>query len=232
MITKLNDRQVNILLSGYADEVVDFNNNKPQWRIDGDITPLMDENRVRVAIVGTRDLKGGDAAAIIELVEDLAANPAKPVIISGLAVGTDTVAHKAALAYGLPTFAVMPCGLDTVYPHMNANLADKMKENGGGLLSYFPEGTAPMAINFLHRNKAIALMADVLIIPFSKKKGGAMVTARLASAYGNSHVFAFPGRPCDINCQGCNELIREGLAEIVSEPHIFRDYHLVPRPRN
>lgn len=231
MIQSLNDKQVNTILKGFADEMVDFNNNKPQWRLNGSLEPLMDKDRPRVAIVGTRDLKVEQWPVIAQLVADLAANPAKPVIISGLAYGTDTEAHKAAITYGLPTYAIMPCGLDMIYPSSNKDLAQKMVDNGGGLLSYFPDGTCPEPLNFLHRNKAIALMADYMIVPFSKDKGGAIVTAKLAQSYGNAMVYAFPGDLWTVNCRGCNKLIQQGIAEIVCEPHLFRDMELKACPR-
>ena len=173
---------------------------------------LTQPRRPRIAVIGTRDPSPYGREYTMKIVSMLAQSSLNPVIISGLAMGVDTIAHRSALSNGLQTVAVLPTGIDTIYPLQNRELAEKIQEDpGSALLTQFPEKTAPMAINFLARNYVIATLSDLVIVVESKVKGGAIVTARYASEY-NIPVIALPGRVDDLRSQGCNELIREGIA--------------------
>ena len=188
-------------------------------RFNGDLSNLIDKDTIRIAIVGTRDIDARAQEHIRMLVnglKDVATKSNKHVlIVSGLAVGVDYAAHKAALDCGVPTVAVLPTGLDNIYPHAHRGLAEKMTETPGcGLLTQFVDGTAPIALNFLDRNATIALISDIVIVVASKTKGGAMVTARLACSF-DTPVFAIPGDPDDVRRTGCNDLIRKGIAEML-----------------
>ena len=189
----------------------------------GDIAGLFQTHRRRIAILGSRDISAADLTLIQRIVQALARpsadNPsfAKPIILSGLAIGTDTVVHRTALGIGLPTVAVMATGLDMIYPHVNTNLAERIASSeNSGLLTQFKEGSAPLALNFLERTATIVLMSDAVIIPVCKKKGSSLVAARLAHSWGIP-VIAVPGRFDDPRYAGCNLLIKEGMADILTD---------------
>ena len=165
------------------------------------------------SVVGSRDMSPYGREATEKIVSNISQTCRKPVVVSGLALGIDATAHRASIAYGVPTIAVIPCGLDIVYPLMHRMLAKQIVEKGGVLISQFVPGTAPMAINFILRNRIIAGMSDTTILVESKLKGGAMVTARLAHDYGKK-VLAVPGRLDDIRSAGCNQLIKEHVATL------------------
>ncbi len=135
-------------------------------------------------------------------------------IISGLAFGIDTLAHRIALRNGLPTVGVLGHGLDSIYPPLNIPLSKEMLENGG-LLTEFPMGTKPDRQNFPRRNRIVAGMCDAVLVVESGEKGGSMITAELANAY-NRDVFACPGKLTDEKSRGCNELIRSHRAMLVN----------------
>jgi DNA processing protein len=146
-------------------------------------------------------------------VEGLAETNQKPLIVSGLALGTDICAHRTAIERGLPTIAVMPTGPDAVYPHRHLAFADQLSRTPGcALITDYPPGTPPLPVNFLRRNRIIAGLSHATVLIESKLKGGGMMTARLAFSY-DRDVFALPGRVDDIRSQGCNRMILEKIAE-------------------
>lgn len=138
-------------------------------------------------------------------------------IISGLAYGTDYNAHKYALENQLPTIGVLGHGLDRIYPFSHREIADKMCQNKGGLITEFPFNTIPDRMNFPMRNRIVAGMSDALIIIESKIKGGSMITAQLAFDY-NREVIAYPGNINHENSSGCNFLIQKNMAHLISKP--------------
>lgn len=167
----------------------------------------------KIAIVGTRDISPYGQDWCNRIVQGLGQASEKPLIISGLALGTDICAHRNALEAGLPTIAVMATGPETVYPHRHRDFAERLADTGGcGLITDYPPGTAPLAIHFLRRNRIIAGLSDATILIESKSKGGGMMTSRLAFSY-NRDVYALPGRVDDLRSQGCNLLIKGKIAE-------------------
>jgi len=136
------------------------------------------------------------------------------LVVSGLAYGIDTIAHRVSLSAGLETVGILAHGLDQVYPYVNRSLAEKMVDNGG-LLTEFLSGTALNRDFFPRRNRVIAGIADATIVVESAKKGGALITADIANSY-NRDVFAVPGRVTDARSSGCNNLIRNNKAALVS----------------
>jgi DNA processing protein len=169
----------------------------------------------RIAVVGTRDISPYGHEWCNRIVESLAYTPEKPTVVSGLALGTDICAHRAALSSGLPTIAVMATGPDTVYPYRHREFAEKIASTEGcALITDYPPGTAPLAIHFLRRNRIIAGLSDATLLIESRIKGGGMMTARLAFSY-NRDVYALPGRVDDQRSQGCNLLIKEKVAEAI-----------------
>ncbi len=166
-----------------------------------------------ISIVGTRDMDSYGREWCARTVKALSAYPVKPVIVSGLAFGVDISAHLAALACGLPTIAVIPVGIDEVYPRSHTVAAEKITASAGGaLITDYPPLTTPLPRNFLRRNRIIAGLSAVTILIESRVRGGGMMTSRLAFDYGRT-VFALPGRVDDPRSAGCNALIAEKVAE-------------------
>ncbi len=165
-----------------------------------------------VAVVGTRKYSDYGQRATEQLVEEL--KETGVTIISGLAHGIDTIAHKAAVKNGLPTIGVVGHGLDKMYPAANKNLAKEMMANGG-VLSEYPSGTPADRAHFPMRNRIVAGLSDITVVVESDIKGGALITARVADSY-NRDVAAFPGRIYDAKSSGCNELIRTNIASMIT----------------
>ena len=167
----------------------------------------------RIAVVGTRDISPYGREWCVRAVSGLSRCKEKPVIVSGLALGTDFCAHKAALESGLATIGVMATGPETIYPHRHREFAERLCHTPGcGLVTDYPPGTAPLAVHFLRRNRIIAGLSDSTILIESKIKGGGMMTCRLAFSYSRD-VYALPGRADDLKSQGCNNLIKSKIAE-------------------
>ena len=165
-----------------------------------------------VSIVGTRNATDYGKQLCKQLLEDLQAY--EVLVVSGLALGIDVAAHKESLRLNMPTVGVLGHGLDRLYPSQNRAVADKMLLNGG-LLSEYPSGTKPDRENFPQRNRIVAGMADVTVVIEAGIKGGALITAEIANSY-NRDVFAFPGRITDEYSEGCNFLIRNNKASLLS----------------
>jgi DNA processing protein len=164
-----------------------------------------------LAVVGTRKATpyGKDwCKKMLEEIADL-----NPVIVSGLALGIDICAHKAALELNLPTVGVLGHGLDTVYPSNHRQVAVKMLDKGG-LIAEYPHGTIPDASNFPERNRIIAGLCDGIIVVEGAESGGALITADIAFSY-SREVMALPGRADDTWSRGCNALIKYNKASLV-----------------
>ncbi|GAA4465765.1 DNA-processing protein DprA [Nemorincola caseinilytica] len=171
------------------------------------------EAKKTVAIVGTRKNTDYGQKLCEELVDGLRQLD-DLLVVSGLALGIDAIAHKKCVQAGIPTIGVLGHGVDTIYPPSNKNLAAQMMENGG-ILSEFPSGTALDRGNFPMRNRIVAGMCDVTVIVESHASGGALITASLAAGY-NREVAAFPGRVTDSRSAGCNALIRSNMAAMIT----------------
>jgi DNA processing protein len=177
----------------------------------------LNESRV-ISVVGTRKASNYGrmlCKSIIEGLKDLGI-----LVVSGLAYGIDTYAHKEALSNRLNTVAVLAHGLDRIYPSSNRSLAEKMITQGG-LLTDFISRTNPDRENFPKRNRIVAGMADAVIVIESAKKGGALITADIANSY-NRDVFAIPGRTNDLFSEGCNYLIKTNRAILVNNAEDIR----------
>lgn len=167
-----------------------------------------------ISIVGTRKATDYGREMTENLLSDLAQKGICALIVSGLAYGIDVIAHKASLKFGFPTLGVVGHGLDKMYPAAHASVAREMIQNGGGILSDFPSESKIDPGNFLRRNRIVAGLADCTIVVESGEKGGALVTADIASSY-NRDVFAFPGKSTDIYSKGCNAMIRQNKAALI-----------------
>ena len=164
-----------------------------------------------VAIVGTRNATAYGKITTHKLVEGLA--DSGTMIISGLAYGIDSCAHRSALESGLETVGVLGHGLDRIYPMQNKALAEKMLHQGG-LLTEFLSEVNPDRENFPRRNRIIAGLCDAVIVVEAANKGGALITADIANSY-NRDVFAVPGRIGDLYSEGTNNLIRTNRAALI-----------------
>ena len=179
--------------------------------------------RPMVAFVGTRDLSPYGKAWCSKLVKAIAEAHVQPSIVSGLALGTDGVAHRTALDCGLPTVGVMATGIDAVYPWQHEKLASEMVGTPGStLLTDYPLDTSPVALNFVRRNRIIAGLVSAVVVVESKTKGGSLMTAKYAVEY-SREVFAVPGRLDDVRSAGCNSLIASEMARIVTSPEQLVD---------
>lgn len=165
-----------------------------------------------ISIVGTRNATDYGKQLCRQLIEEL--QQYNVLIASGLALGIDVAAHKECLRLNVPTVGVLGHGLDRMYPSQNRATADKMLENGG-LLTEYPSGTIPDRENFPQRNRIVAGMADATVVIEAGLKGGALITAEIANSY-NRDVFAFPGRLDDVYSEGCNFLIRNNKAALLT----------------
>lgn len=167
-----------------------------------------------VSIVGTRmpSERGKDWCR--NLVLDLAQQVEGLSIISGLAYGIDVVAHKAALEAGIPTLIIPAHGLDRIYPAVHRNIAVAALEKGGILTEYM-HGVEPERYHFVARNRIVAGLADAVVVVESKERGGSLITAQMAQDYARD-VFALPGRHNDTTAMGCNRLIQQNRAHLIT----------------
>jgi DNA processing protein len=167
--------------------------------------------RPRLAVVGSRKASPYGLHVTHSLTRELAEQGM--VIVSGLALGIDGAAHQAALEAGGLTIAVLPCGLDRIYPSTNRSLALKILEKGGALVSEYPEATEPRKENFIARNRLISGLSDGVLIPEAAAKSGSLHTAGFALEQGRA-VMAVPGNITSLNSAGTNNLIKTGATPI------------------
>ncbi len=166
-----------------------------------------DKTKKVVAIVGARNCSSYGIEMATYFGKELA--KAGIEIVSGLARGIDTAAHKGALqATKGTTYGVLGCGIDRCYPIENLELFLEM-EKRGGIISEFGVGVSPKAGNFPMRNRIISGLCDGILVIEAKEKSGSLITASLGLEQGKD-IFALPGRSCDILSKGCNNLIKEG----------------------
>lgn len=164
-----------------------------------------------VSIVGARNASAAGHRMAEILAKGLGA--AGLTIVSGLARGIDTAAHKAALSTG--TAAVLAGGIDQVYPDENIPLARAILEHGGMLMSEMPFGWQPRAQDFPRRNRIVSGLALGVVVVEAAKRSGSLITARLALEQ-DREVFAVPGSPLDPRAEGANHLIQQGARLVTS----------------
>jgi DNA processing protein len=181
-----------------------------------------------VSIVGTRSPTEHGKRVCEELVVGLKESGA--MIVSGLAYGIDIVAHRTALKAGLNTIGCVAHGLDRIYPGDHANTAKEMIAQGA-LVSELPSGAPFVPGNFPARNRVIAGLSDCTIVIESGTKGGSLITADIANSY-DREVMAFPGRSSDAKSEGCNRLIKDNKAHLVtSATDVLKLMEWEPRPQ-
>lgn len=169
-----------------------------------------------ISIVGTRRSTHYGAKFTDKLVSDLSQLlNGDLIIVSGLAYGTDINAHRAALKCGIPTVGVQACGLNKIYPAEHRDDAAHMVQQGGAVVSDYTSQDEIHRGNFLARNRIIAALSDCTVVVESAEKGGALVTANIASSYSRD-VLAVPGRVSDEFSRGCNRLIMNNQAAAIT----------------
>ena len=170
--------------------------------------------RRTLSFVGTRMMTSYGQRMCNRLIEGLAAMFPDLVIVSGLASGVDGACHRAALASGLITVAVLPDPLPRISPAAHTQLAQEMLRCGGALVSEYHSGVATAGKTFVARNRIIAGMSEGTVVVESAAKGGSLITARLADGY-NRTVMAVPGRADDRASEGTNRLIADCRAHLI-----------------
>lgn len=174
--------------------------------------------RKRIAIVGSRSISPYGKLVTEQLAGRLAERGI--TIVSGLALGVDAVAHTAAVKAGGLHLAVLANGLDQIYPASNTQLARRLLENGGAIISEYPEGMPSLKQNFVARNRIVAGLSDALLITEAAEKSGTLHTARFAMEQGRD-VLVVPGNITSPSSVGCNNLIKSGAVPVTSVDDIL-----------
>jgi len=178
-----------------------------------------------VAIVGSRKVSAYGKAVTTKLAGELARQGI--VIISGLAIGVDALAHRAALEAGGPTIAVLPCGLDRIYPANHYRLAQEIIKQGGALVTEYPAGAITYPYNFVARNRIVSGLSDGVLIPEAARKSGTLHTAHFALEQGKE-VMAVPGSITSQTSGGTNNLLKTGATLVAEVADVFHALGLDP----
>ena len=208
-LRRLEVRVLSVYDADYPPRLKEIFGPPPLLYVRGEITR---EDAQAIGVVGTRGptVYGKELAA--RIVPELSS--AGLTVVSGLARGIDTIAHSAALQSGGRTIAVLGCGIDVMYPAENRRLFERITQHGAVVTDY-PLGTKPDAFNFPARNRIISGLSLGVVVVEAQTGSGALITADYALEQ-NREVFAFPGRATDRGSAGCNKLIRDGRAKLVS----------------
>lgn len=190
----------------------------------GELRPLME--LPRVAIVGSRKVTPYGRQVTQQLARELAR--AGVVIISGLALGVDAIAHEAALEVGGKCIAVLPTSLQEIYPASHRHLAKKILANDGALISEYPEGMPGLKQNFIERNRLVSGLSDGVLITEAAIKSGTLHTANFALDQGKT-VMAVPGNITSQTSQGTNNLLKSGAILVTEIADILTALHLTPK---
>ncbi len=183
---------------------------------------VADLNRQHVInIVGTRHCTTYGQDLVRRFVSDLRRMCPDVLIVSGLAYGIDICAHRQALTEGYETVGVLAHGLDQIYPPRHRDTAVEMVRQGGLLTEYMSQ-TQALPNNFRQRNRIVAGMSDATILVESAYKGGGLITCRIAQEYGRD-VFAFPGAVGASYSEGCNRMIRNNTAALITSAQDFME---------
>jgi DNA processing protein len=212
ILRKAEEQEVTILSffeEGYPDALREFDDSPIILYLKGNIKF---NTQKTLAIVGTRQATEYGREAVEKILQDLL--PYNPLIVSGLAYGIDINAHKLALKLGLNTLGIMANGIDIIYPFQHQKIATEMTLQGG-LLTESTFGTKPDARRFPARNRIIAGLCQATLIVEAQSQGGAMITANFANEYGKE-VFAVPGSIKSPTSAGCNLLIQQNKANLVT----------------
>lgn len=185
---------------------------------------LVETDSVAVAIVGTRKVTAYGREMTHRIAYDLA--QAGVTIVSGLALGVDGVAHRAAIEAGGRTLAVLGSGIDVIYPGTHRDLARRIEEQGAVITDY-PPGTKPDRFNFPPRNRIISGLSRGVVVIEAPERSGALITVDFAAEQGRD-AFAVPGPVHAPASAGCLRILREGATLVRSAEDILEDLHIRP----
>jgi DNA processing protein len=205
--------------TGYPARLKEIHDPPAVLYIQGEILP---QDEWCVAVVGTRKATTYGRQVTEELVSELARN--RITIVSGLAKGIDSIAHRSALEAGGRTFAVFGCGLDTVYPAENAELAKRIIKQGA-LISEYPLGAGPRAEHFPRRNRIISGLSLGVLVSEAGEDSGALITVKTALEQ-NRDVFSVPGNILSPASRGTNSIIKDGAKLVQSVTDILEELNL------
>ncbi len=181
-----------------------------------------------VTIVGSRSVSAYGERVTTELASQLA--ELGVIIVSGLAIGIDSIAHTAALQAGGAVIAVLPSPLQDIVPHNNRRLAQQILDQGGALVSEYPEDTIPKKQNFIARNRIMAGLGQLVIITEAGEKSGALHTARFATEQDKT-VMVVPGNITNFGSVGTNNLLKKGATPVTSYRDVLFELKLCDRQR-
>jgi DNA processing protein len=188
---------------------------------------LPDPEKSLLGMVGTRRPSPEAAAQAYDIA--LGAGQNGISVVSGLAFGIDTMSHRGNLAGGVPGYAVLGSGADEIYPSSNRQLAKKILDSGGALISEYPPGVRPNKWTFPARNRIIAGLSRSVLIVEAPQKSGALITADLAHDYGRDLWAAFCGLQtsgCFFDKRGTEKLVQDGAEIIFSEQDILEKWNM------
>ncbi len=226
---RLRRAQVSLLTwrdAAYPALLREIDDSPPALYLKGTLT---EADQFALAVVGTRNSDSYGQQVTERLVTELARG--QVTIVSGLALGIDSLAHSAALDAGGRTIAVLACGLDIVYPARNARLARRIVESGQGvLLSEYPLGVKPESGSFPARNRIISGISQGVLVVEAGEKSGALITANCAIKQGRE-VFAVPGSVFASRSAGTNRLIRDGAHPVLEVNDILEALNLFMLPQ-
>lgn len=203
----------------YPRRLAEIDNPPPVLYLRGELLP---EDEWAVAIVGTRRMTVYGRQVTEELARRLAA--AGVTVVSGLALGVDGVAHRAALDAGGRTLAVLGSGVDRIYPANHRRLAEDLVARGA-LISDYPPGTPPEAVNFPPRNRIVSGLSKAVVVVEAGERSGALITATFAAEQGRE-VFAVPGNIHAPQSQGTNRLIQQGARPLLDPQDVLDELDL------
>jgi DNA processing protein len=201
----------------YPERLKEIYDPPPVLWLRGDATLLA---RPSIAVVGTRHPSPYGSGVAEMLARDLAVR--RLLIVSGMARGIDTCAHKGALAARMPTVAVWGTGIDVVYPKENRKLADDILGAGGAIVSEVPMGTFPAPQNFPRRNRILSGLSVAVLVVEAAENSGTRVTARCAAEQ-NRDLFAVPGNVTNKNSWTPNTLIKQGAKLVATWEDVWED---------
>lgn len=184
--------------------------------IIGDLPALL--KKPRLTVVGSRRVTTYGWQVTEQLTRQAAQKGI--VIISGLALGVDSIAHQAALDVGGATIAVLPASVEEVYPRSHVQLAQRIVEQGGALVSEYPQGMSPRRENFIARNRLVAGLGDAILVTEAAAKSGTLHTVNFALEQGKP-VLAIPGNITSAQSEGTNQLIKTGAIPVTDVSDIL-----------
>ena len=217
MLTPLEIKQVSIEDKNYPESLKNIKNPPKVLYYRGS---FIKEEEKLFAIVGTRIPSDYGKEVTLKISSELAESSI--TIISGMAPGIDSIAHKAVVEKGMRTIAVLGTGLDeeSIYPKDNIGLSREIIENGGCLISELPPGTRGSKFTFPKRNRIVSGLSSGVLVVEAKEKSGSLITAKYAKEQ-EKNLFAIPGSIFSSNSKGTNSLIKEGAKIVTSTNDIL-----------